>query len=298
MMPIIFIGVYIISFALFISTFGLRFSIPSLSDVYDVRAQYKEITEGNILTRYLVGWMGYVVNIFLLLYALQTKNLKLLIFSVVFQLYIFTLMALKSHLAAYILAALLFFVFKKYRTLSSFKFLAFTVIFILSLSFVDFITGNDLLEMLITRRIMVVPSQLTYYHFDFFEHRSKTYWAFSVFKDIFSYPYKLPPPNIIGEKHFGNEKMTAVVNLFIEGYTAFGYCGVVMVTLLLKELLKAIDYMFIKRSGRNMIIVIILLGLCNIINSTSIFTMLLTHGWFILILLITIFPWKVLKESS
>ena len=170
--------------------------------------------------------------------------------------------------------------------------------FILILALVDFWTGQGFWQMLVTRRIMVVPSQLMYYHFDFFNNNPKTYWAFSVLSNFVEYNYHLPPPNLIGEKHFGNPNLTAVVNLFIEGYSAFGYVGVFVATFILKWLLSSIDYVFVHKSEGNVIIIVLVLVLCNIINSTSVLTMMVSHGWLLLLLLISVFPWSVMSGKS
>jgi len=292
-----FVIIYIIAFILFVSTFGFKFTVPSLDDVYDVRAEYKEITKGNILTRYFVGWMGYIINIFIFLVALDKKNKPLIIGTIIFQFYIFSLMALKSHLATMLLAFLLFLYFKKYKNLSTSKFILFTTLLICSLVLIDRIIGQELLEMLIIRRILVVPSQLSYYHYNFFSQNPSTYWGYSIFKGIFTYPYTLAPPNIIGEKHFGRPEMTAVVNMFMEGYTAFGYLGILIVTLLFKFLLKIIDYIFKYKTRGDFIVIILFLGLFNVLNSTSILTLLITHGILILIVVTLLYPWKKMEKK-
>lgn len=293
----IFVLIYMIAFGLFVTTFGLKFTVPSLDDVYDVRAEYREITKGNIITRYFIGWMGYIINIFVFLVGLHKKNKTLVIGTIIFQFYIFSLMALKSHLATMLLAFLLFLYFKRYKTLSSSKFILFSSLLIASLVLIDKIIGQDLLEMLIVRRILVVPSQLVYYHYNFFSENPFTFWGYSVFKGIFYYPYSLLPPNIIGDKHFGRPEMTAVVNMFMEGYTAFGYLGILIVTLLFKFLLKIIDYIFLFKTNGNIMVVILFLGLFNVLNSTSILTLIITHGILILIFVTLLYPWKKMEKN-
>lgn len=287
-----FVIIYIIAIILFVGTFGFKFTVPSLDDVYDVRAEYKEVTKGNILTRYFVGWMGYIINIFVFLIGLNRKN-KILIFgAVIFQFYIFSLMALKSHLATMLLAFLLFLYFKKYKNFSFRNFILFSSLLVCSLVIIDLVIGEELLEMLIIRRIMIVPSQLGYYHYNFFSIHPKTYWAYSIFKGLLNYSYSMPPANIIGDKHFGRPEMTAVVNMFMEGYTAFGYIGIFVVTLIFKFLVRIIDYIYIYKTNYNIMVIVLFLGLFNVLNSTSILTLLITHGILILLGLLLLYPWK------
>lgn len=205
-------------------------------------------------------------------------------------------MALKSHLATMLLAFLLFLYFRKFKNLSSSKFILFTTLLICLFVIVDRLIGEDLLEMLVTRRILVVPSQLGYYHFNYFSENPYTYWGYSIFKGVFDYDYTMPPPNIIGEKHFGKPELTAVVNMFIEGYTAFGYFGVFIVTILFKFLLVVIDYIFQYKTRGDLIMIVLFLGLFNVMNSTAILTLFLTHGILIFIIITMLYPWKEMEK--
>lgn len=289
--------IYVLATLVLVGTFGLKFSIPSFSEIYDVRMQYREITSGNILSRYLVFWMGYVINIFLFVIGLTYKKRGLIVFAVIYQFYIFSLMALKSHLATMVLAVILFLFFRKYKVMSTKNFILFSALLVFCLAFIDYIIGQDFFQTLVTRRILVVPSQLGYYHFEYFSDKPKTLWGYSIFKGIFDYPYSMPPPNIIGDVYFGLPQMTAVVNLFIEGFTAFGYVGIIIVTFILRFILQVINNIFVSRSNGNVILIITFLGICNILNSSSIFIILMTQGLLVHLLVYLSFPWKVLEKK-
>ena len=282
--------IYSISTISFITSFGLKFNIPSFSEIYDIREEYKEVTRGNIITRYLVGWIGYILNIFLFIYGLSKRNKFLIIFTIIFQIYIFSLMALKSHLATFILAYILYLYFKKYNKIRFNLFLFLLSTSVILFSILDLIIGEDIFQTLVIRRIMIVPSQLSYFHFEFFIHNEKTYWAYSFLKYINEYSYNAPPPNIIGNKYFNKPNMTAVVNFFIEGYTAFGYFGVIIVTIIFKKLMQIIDYIYVYKTNRSNLLIVSVLSITNIFNSTSIFTLILTHGILILIIIYSITP--------
>lgn len=284
--------IYGVAIIVFIATFGFKFTVPSLEDVYDIRAQYKETTQGNAFARYLVGWMGYIINIFVFLIGLEKKNKTLIIGTIIFQFYIFSLMALKSHLATMLLVAIIYFLMKKYKSFSTNRFVFFVTSLIFLFFLLDFLFNDTLFQTLITRRILLVPSQLTYYHFEYFSQYPKTQWANSFMGGLLDYPYKMKPPNIIGDQYFNREEMTAVVNFFMEGYTAFGYIGVIIVTVLFKLFTQIIDYIFVYRTGQSVVFIALFFVLFNVMNSTSIFTLLLTHGLLLLILLSVIFPWS------
>ena len=199
-------------------------------------------------------------------------------------------MALKSHLATFILAYILYLYFKKYNKIRFNLFLFLLSTSVILFSILDLIIGEDIFQTLVIRRIMIVPSQLSYFHFEFFIHNEKTYWAYSFLKYINEYSYNTPPPNIIGNKYFNKPNMTAVVNFFIEGYTAFGYFGVIIVTIIFKKLMQIIDYIYVYKTNRSNLLIVSVLSITNIFNSTSIFTLILTHGILILIIIYSITP--------
>lgn len=291
----ILIAIYSFAIILFIATFGIKFNIPSLTEVYDVRADYKEVTQGNIFVRYMVGWMGYTINIFVFLTAIYKKDLKLIAFTVLFQFYIFSLMALKTHLGAMLLAFVVFLFFRKQQERSLKSLLAYGFIFLASLIIIDIaFFDNSFLEMLITRRAVIIPSQLSYYHFEFFSKNPSTLWGNSIFKSLFNYPYQLAPPNLIGQEYFNNPDMTAVVGVFMEGYTAFGLLGVIFSTLIVKIILNTYDYLYV-RSKNNAVVLTMTFVSANVFNSTSVLTMFITHGLIVLVLINLYYPWRLSK---
>ena len=96
----------------------------------------------------------------------------------------------------------------------------------------------------------------------------------------------------MGEYYFDKPEMTAVVNMFSEGYTAFGYLGMLLVAVLFKQILNIIDNLFLYRSYSSSILLVISLIISNNINSSGFFTILLTHGVLVFIMLSLIANFK------
>jgi hypothetical protein len=287
--------IYIISTTVFIINFGFKFEVPSLLDVYDVRLEYREVVSDSLFSAYMVGWMAYIINIFTFLKGIQTKNVFLIIFTIVFQFYLFSLMALKSHLAVMILSFLIHIYLNREIQFKSSTFIKLTFIAFLSFFLIDLFTSTTLTQALITRRVLIVPAQLTYYHFDFFNENIKTFWGYNIFSIFSNYNYHLSPPKLIGDIYFNKPEMTAVVNMFMEGYTAFGYLGVFLVTFILKFFLNILDNLFLYKSKRNNIMLVSSIILAYSLSSSSILTVILTHGLLILIILFTFYPSKKFK---
>jgi len=285
---------YILCISAFIITFGLRFNLPSIAEVYDVRSDYKDTAENNIYVKYLIGWLGYIINIFVLLIGLLKKKKIFIIIAILVQLYLFTIMALKSHLAVMILAVGVFYYLNRRPQLKTKNMFLLATMLLFILILIDLLIGSTFMEMLITRRAIIIPAQLNYYHVEFFSENPKTHYAYSIFKNIFDYPYKMLPPNVIGDEYFNRPEMTAVVGFLTDGYTAFGLMGMLIVSIIMKFIMNWLDYLYL-RSGQNIIILVMTVVILQIFNSSGIFTILLTHGIFLMILLFSVYPWKNLN---
>lgn len=282
--------IYLISTIVFIINFGFNFEVPSLLDVYDVRLQYREVVSDSLFSGYMVGWMAYIINILTFLRGVQTKNIFVVIFTIVFQFYLFSLMALKSHLAVMLLCFLIYIYLNREIQFKTLTFIKLTFIAFSSLFLLDLLTSTNLAQTLITRRVLIVPAQLTYYHFEFFSENVKTFWGYNIFSIFSEYKYNLPPPKLIGDVYFNRPEMTAVVNMFMEGYTAFGYFGIFLVTFILKFIINTLDAIYLHRSNQNIIMLVFSVTFAMIINSSSILTIILTHGMALFILLFLLLP--------
>ena len=282
--------IYLISTIVFIINFGFNFEVPSLLDVYDVRLQYREVVSDSLFSAYMVGWMAYIINILTFLRGVQTKNIFMVIFTIVFQFYLFSLMALKSHLAVMLLGFLIYIYLNRKIQFKSSTFIKLTLIAFSSLFLIDLFTSSTLAQTLITRRVLIVPAQITYYHFEFFSENVKTFWGYNIFSIFSDYNYNLSPPKLIGDIYFNKPEMTAVVNMFMEGYTAFGYFGVFLVTFVLKFIINTLDVIYLHRSNQNIIMLVFSVIFANTINSSSILTIILTHGMALFILLFLLLP--------
>lgn len=288
---ILFLLFYLVSIAFFLYTFGYRFNVPSLSEVYDVRFSYRANT--NAITSYLVLWMGSVINIFFYLRSIILKNISGVLLTAIFQIYLFNIMALKTHIGILIISTLIILFFIRREIITRNLFIKYSLFALIFIKLVDIIIGGPIpiLDSLITRRIFVLPSQGGYYHFDFFDENIKTYWAHTLI-GITDYNYSLPPPNLIGKMIFNAPERTIVVNSFMEGFTAFGYFGVFLAGALVKFISNSLDYLFIYRldSINKKTILTFSLLISLIINSSGILTLLLSHGVFILLLMYVLIP--------
>ena len=134
---ILFLLFYLVSIAFFLYTFGYRFNVPSLSEVYDVRFSYRANT--NAITSYLVLWMGSVINIFFYLRSIILKNISGVLLTAIFQIYLFNIMALKTHIGILIISTLIILFFIRREIISRNLFIKYSLFALIFIKLVDII---------------------------------------------------------------------------------------------------------------------------------------------------------------
>lgn len=292
-------GMYVVSLILLVNAFGFSLKSINLTEVYDIRVDYKEVKQNeSVIIGYIVPWFAYIINPFVLLLGMIKKDYRFIFVAILFQLYIFTFSAFKSHLAIIILEVLLYLYFRNRRHIRAsiiFIVLGFFPLIIIVLDYLFF--NDNLLSMLITRRVIVVPGQLSYYYIEFFTNNPKNYLSYSVFKNFIPNPYTLNPPFLIGREYFGRETISANAGFLPDSFASFGLLGVLGSAFIIKWVLNTIDFLY-RSSKNNNIILVLTLAFCYVLNTSALLTLFLTHGLLLLILLFRIFPWKAFKVNS
>lgn len=139
---------------------------------------------------------------------------------------------------------------------------------------------------LLALRMFVEPGSLTAAYLGLFSDRDHLYWSYSFLSWLVDYPYDLTPNFLVGAVARGDSAVSANVNLFGDGYMAWGWIGMAVESLLLVALVLMID-----GPGRDVgaaeCCAVLLLPSFALANS-NVFTAVLTHGflfaWVLLIL--------------
>lgn len=140
------------------------------------------------------------------------------------------------------------------------------------------------------RRLFFIPSLLNNYYFDFFSHNQVDYFKQSILGKIgFHSIYNTPIQKIIGAVYFNAPTMLANNGLFSDAYMNLGIIGMFVLPFMISLALKFLDY-----SAKHInpyYLITVLVSVSYIFISSSFFTVLLTHGYLLLCLvLIFIIP--------
>lgn len=272
-------GLVVLSVAIYsylIAVVGVRWELPSLTDVYGVRAQFAETETSQPALDYIVPVAANVLNPLALARGLLGRKWLWLAGGVLGQLFIYSFTGYKVAAlspVAMLVVVLLF--FRSPRPAAALALIGTTVL-AAGMWLMDWLTSTTDYTSIMVRRFLITPGLLTAAYVEVFGDREKAELAHSFLSSFLTYPYDKEPPELVGSLFFGNPDTHANANLFADGFANFGYGGMVLECLVLLVLLWLAD-----DAGRGisirvsaLVLVMPVLALCD----SGIFTTMLTHG--------------------
>ncbi|GEN36006.1 hypothetical protein [Aneurinibacillus danicus] len=294
--PILFwLGIALVSavfYALIVGTYGIRFDVAALADVYDVREKYKESGGGAV--SYAIAWQAGVINPLIMAYGLVLRKPGLVATGLFGQLVIFSITGQKSIFFSLLLNVVLLILLNRKKGGFGTSILYGATIFTVLCVIVDWFLNEIAFVSLFVRRLILTPGLLTGYYFEFFSSNPKVYLAHSIFKSFIDYPYSLKPVYLIGYQYMGSASTAANANLWADSFANFGYMGIFIFTLLLSAVLWIFDS--ITRHSEYQIKCLILGIPAFALSNSALLTTLLTHGILLALLLAYVLPGVKKKE--
>ena len=272
-----------------VSTFGLRFDLPGLLEVYEVRMDFREVSAGR-LTDYSVNWLINVIFPLFIALGLIKRNIPLLILGVAGQLFIFSNTGFRSALfsSGFIVVLLI-------ALYGSGRFFGMLVIWgataLVAVTWLlDLLMNTPIFSSMFVKRLIITPGILTCWYYDFFSDNPKAQLGHSILRGIVDYPYDRVPPLLIGRYYFGREETHANANLWADAFANFGFGGMAVFTLALMLILWLFDSLMHKRGFKQLTLAVLLLGMpAFTLSNAALITSLMTHGillaWMILFFL-------------
>ena len=274
------------------SQYGVYTEIPSLSDVYEQRAQFRNTVQG--YGQYPFFWLAKAINPFLIAKGLIDRNPVWIAIGFGGQLVLFAMSGLKSVLFSLVLLiGVMIALYNGGKYFTTLLGLGLTGVIGIA-AWVDWMLGFNVGTSLFVRRLIVVPGSNTAHFFDFFSENPHAYLGHGAFESIVDYPYTTSPAFVIGNAYYahvqGDLSMSANANLWADGYANFGILGILLFTIALAGLLWLIDSLA-KRS--NLKIATLLLAYpAYMLANTKLQTSMLTHGVIVVILILYLIPYR------
>ena len=271
-----------------VSQVGFPTSIPSFAAVYEQRAAYNEAMSAPGPIAYLIAWQTSVINPLLLLIGLHRRKWVIVATGISLNVLMYAIAGHKSDLLSSVLVIAVFIMYS-FASYWRGVLLAMGATAILLISSVLWWVGDFIYPISIfVRRMIAVPGLLSGYYFEYFSEFGFTrqFGPLSILLKPVEMP--LSTPRTIGLLYFGDSSTAANANLWADAYSALGYSGMVLTTLLLCLILWGMDSLMVSRPARvaTPLFVIAMYSLTNSALPTS----LLTHGILFTVLMIIFYP--------
>jgi len=165
-------------------------------------------------------------------------------------------------------------------------------------AFLCLIRGSSLIGDYIIRRIMILPTLLGGYAFDFFSSHSPDFLRSSFLRYFgFISPYAKDGgiPRIIGQTYFHSTDMAADVGLAGDAFSQFGWFGIFIFPLLMMLMLGIMS--IVSRKADKKLVMITSFVFALIFIDTSFFTVMLTNGFLLVVVLFLMLEQRVHEEA-
>lgn len=260
-----------------ISNFNL-----DLAKVYEYRELNSDLTNIGVAS-YVNNWVYQVFSLALLGYGFLKKNYIIISFSMISQFIFFGVSGHKSVLFSIFMIAGLYYYFKISNSLIIVP--VFLSILILVCLVIFYNDNYSIYPSIFIRRFIFVPAQLSYAYIDFFQNNPPDLWARSFLSSLNETNYPDGVSKTIGN-YLGSE--ASANNGFISsGYAQGKIFGVILYSTITGWLLKYIDHLASSNSFPLWFSLLMIVNpLKNLLLSSDLFTVLLTHGLLVSILLL------------
>ena len=286
-----FLMVFIV-FIHYLTTVGIGNINFNLSKVYDLRNEYGLVNSEGIFG-YLNSWVTKVLNIFLIAVALLHRKYLLVILFVIIQILLFGFSGHKAVLFSLLLLGGLY-LFDKVKHLSTI--IIYSALGVISLLLIYFYMSEELmLPSILIRRTFFVPSNLNYVYLEYFSSYDHIYWANSILKNVFTYPYEVSPVLVIGD-YLGKPDMVANTGILGSGYMHLGIIGIILYMFIITILINLI-HQFNKLPAW-FINAIILMPFLTVFISSDLPATFLTHGLLISVIILYLYSTPETKGIS
>lgn len=246
-----------------------------LREVYQTRA-IMAANINNLYTGYTYSWFSKLIIPSLLVFGLYQKGKTTIFIGIISLIYLYLCGANKVVFAGLLMVFILY----RYDYSKKINYLLVFLIGVTTLSLISSLVfkNNDLMVLAI-RRPFLLPGLLDVLYFDFF-NENHLYWSESISGSFVEYPYERPHSYIVGEHYFGKASWNANNGIISDGFMNFGMIGVIINAVAVGIYFSILNQLNV--SGK--FFGIIFLFVFSLISS-SLTTVLLTHGGIVLLLL-------------
>lgn len=256
----------------------------NLFNVYDLRMEARYINYP-IIAEYVFSASRILLPT-LMVYLIGKKKYLFVSLVTVVILLQFSVDGSKSVFFALILSIIGCFFYKENRI----KYIPLVLFMINLFALAEFLVAKSyFIASIFCRRVLLVPGLLNLCYYDFFsKHEVNLFRSGPLRRLGFEMPHAYPPDNLIGGLYFGNFQTSANNGLFSDAYCNLGFIGVFILPFFIMFLLKILEGCAHNIEMKYLIAVLITTSYT--LNNSTIFTVLLSHGFIACCILLYCFP--------
>lgn len=265
------------TYLLLLFTQGISVRALDLLDVYDVRAEYADEVRDVGLLGYLVTTQANVVNPIIVARGMVHKRWGLVAVAVFGQFVLYSTTGFKHMLFA-ILAWLVMYILLRRKgpaTRGSSLLWGATALVIVS-ALIDQAAESNLMTSLFSRRFILTPGAFTSIYVKFFSENPQVHLGHSILRPFVDYPYERTPPYVIGMWMAHDPSLAANANLFADGFSNFGWIGMIGAGAVLLVYLRLIDRAAVGLPIIVSALVVVIPAVA--LSNSSVLTAMLSHG--------------------
>ncbi len=256
--------------------------VVDIREVYDFREKFSDLTNKGIFG-YINNWVFKVFMVFVFSWALLKKNYYMMLFSISIFLIFYLFTGYKS---IFLSMFLVIFIYIIYRFNWNRIIILFGIImFFFSIILIHLLTRDIWIMSFLIRRLVFLPSVLNFAYFDFFSFIDSIYWSNGILKSFFTYPFNKEVSLLMGDylKISGNSLNIGFIPM---AFVHAKLLGIVLYTLIATIILNIINNFIFNEEEKFIKISLAFLSVFTFFISSDLSTTLLTHGLFIIIIVI------------
>ncbi len=261
----------------------------SWDDIY-----VRRLDARNILSQTLLGYSEAVLASVLIpigvIYGIQTKKWAYIAVSLFAVLTIFSLKGSKGLFVTPIVLIGIYKLSLAKRSDIGLKLLAWFNVWVYSALFEAFVLKSNIITLYTVRRMLIIPSQLTVYYWEYFRQNylygmqdSRLGWLIPM--DL---NYSIPRARLIGLEFFGNIETNANANIWATGYADFGVLGMLLTSILAALILKILDNISIGDKFYFACVCSAFIGM--VWSQGALYTSMISNGVLLLIFAVWLYP--------
>jgi hypothetical protein len=265
-----------------VATFGVH-ALPTLSSVYDTRAQFAAAQATSTGSGYIVPWAANVIDPMLIALGVARRRVDLVALGLLGQLLIYSNTGYKAVLFSVAMVPAVYLVISLGRRW-------FGPLAVLGTTLV--VAGTVLISaggapLALATRLFATSGHVSWRYYEYFSTHAQYHLSHSIFSGVLTSPYTDDPPLLIGKVYF-DQGTDANASLWADAFANFGFGGIVVFTMICGVVLLALDAVGQRRDARVAGPAMAIAGLS--LGASGVLTTVLTQGLALVVIMVALMP--------